>query len=442
MPGAALATALFLLPAHGVMANHEAPRKDEQTNEKPATPETTPEASKPDTPETTPEVSKPDTPEPTPAVSKPDTPETTPEVSKPDAPPASLKVASWGGAYTESQRRAYFMPFQNETGIAIEVINHNGALKVLTDENTSPAPDWDLVDLEPAVLERACAQGNLLKVSPSDLADAGDGTFAADDFLPGVLHECGIPSVAWSSAIVFDTRAFKKARPATAKDFFDMKRFPGKRALPRGPKYIFELALMADGVEPEDVYTTLATQEGAARALKVLEGLRGNIIWWDRGYEPLQALAGGEATMALAFNGRIFSAIVAQNKPFEMIWDGQVFDLDMWAIPKGTPHKSSALKFIAFAIRPERLAAQARWFPYGPVRKSALKLIGKHPEVDANMSDYIPTSKMNFKRALRMNASWWKAHGAQMKEQIKIWRTGDGGSAETGADSERENASQ
>ena len=356
--------------------------------------------------------------------------------------PASLKVASWGGAYTESQRRAYFIPFQDETGIAIEVVTHNGVLKSLTRENQSGRPDWDLVDLEPAALERACAEGALEKVNPSDLADAGDGTSAADDFLPGVLHECGVPSVAWSSAIVFDKRAFKKAKPATAKDFFDVKRFPGKRALPRSPKYTFELALMADGVEPDDVYTTLATQEGVARALKVLEGLRDNIIWWDLGYEPLQMLAKREAAMALAFNGRIFSAIVAENKPFELIWEGQVFELDMWAIPKGTPHKSSALKFIAFATQPKRLAAQARWFPYGPVRKSALKMIGKHPEVDVNMSDYIPTSEANFKRALRMDAAWWEDHEAEMKEQLKIWRTGDGGSAESGADAEQENASQ
>ena len=199
---------------------------------------------------------------------------------------------------------------------------------------------------------------------------------------------------------------------------------------------------MADGVEPEDVYATLATQEGVARALKVLEELRDHIIWWDRGYEPLHMLAKGEAAMALAFNGRIFSAIVAENKPFEIIWDGQVFELDMWAIPKGTPHKSLALKFIAFATQPKRLAAQAKWFPYGPVRKSALKMIGKHPEVDVNMSDYIPTSEANFKRALRMDGAWWEDHEAAMKEQLKVWRTGDGGSAESGADTEYENASQ
>ncbi len=412
---ASFATAVILLPAPYALASHDDPPADEQSEklakETPAKDETSP-------------------------------PPATPSVSATGTPPSSLNVASWGGAYMESQRRAYFTPFQDETGIAIEAVNHKGAFKVLTDGGASGAPDWDLVDLEPGVVERACALGKLLKLSPSDLARAGDGTSAAEDYLPGVLHECGIPSVAWSSVIVFDTRAFKKTKPENAKDFFDTKRFPGKRALPRGPEYIFELALMADGVEPEDVYTTLATQEGAARALKILDKLRGNIIWWDRGSEPLQALAEREAIMALAFNGRIFNAIVAQNKPFKIIWDGQVFDLDLWAIPKDTPHKNSALKFIAFATEPKRLASQASWFPYGPVRKSALKLIGKHPIVGANMSEFVPTSSANFKRALRMNASWWEEHGARMKKMINVWHIGDGGSAESGADSEHENASQ
>ena len=94
------------------------------------------------------------------------------------------------------------------------------------------------------------------------------------------------------------------------------------------------------------------------------------------------------------------------------------------------------------ATKPDRLAHQARWFPYGPVRKSALKLIGKHPEVDVNMSDYIPTSQMNFKRALRMDAAWWKSHETEMKEHLQVWRIGDGGSAKSGADAESENASR
>ncbi len=366
------------------------------------------------------------------------------DATKPEADkkPDKLTVASWGGAYSESQKRAYFTPFQDETGIAIELVSHNGAFGALTAAGETELPKWDLVDLGPATLESACRDGKLEKVDASTLAAASDGTSAREDFLPGTLHECGVPSVAWASAIVYDKRAFKKSAPKTASDFFDVKRFPGKRALPRSPKYTLELALMADGVKPEKVYETLATSDGVSRALKKLDAIRNHVVWWDRAHEPLKLLASKDAAMAMAFNGRIFSAIVAENRPFATIWDGQVFDLDLWAIPKGSPNKASALELITFATKPGQLARQARWFPYGPVRKSALDLIGKHPEVDVNMSDYIPTSKANFKRALRMDAGWWKIHENDMEKHLAVWRTGDGGSAETGTDSEVENASR
>lgn len=362
--------------------------------------------------------------------------------AKPDGSekPDKLTVASWGGAYSESQKRAYFTPFQDKTGIAIELVSHHGSFEALSSEAGSGSPSWDLVDLGPKALENACSSGKLEKVDVSALADASDGTSAKEDFLPGMLHECGVPSVAWSSAIVYDKRAFKKAVPKTAKDFFDIKRFPGKRALPRSPKYTLELALMADGVKPENVYSTLATQHGITRAIKRLDTIRNHIVWWDRASESLELLAKKEAVMAIAFNGRIFSAIVADNRPFALIWDGQVYDLDLWAIPKGSPNKAKALELIAFATKPDHLAQQARWFPYGPVRKSALKLIGKHPEIDVSMSDFIPTSDKNFKNALRMDSSWWDAHEAEMKNHLKVWRTGDGGSAQSGSDTENENS--
>jgi putative spermidine/putrescine transport system substrate-binding protein len=366
------------------------------------------------------------------------------DVAKPDGPqkPDKLTVASWGGAYSESQKRAYFTPFQNKTGIAIDLVSHNGSFGSLSSDGASNSTHWDLVDLGPKALEEACSSGKLEKVDASALAAASDGTSAIEDFLPGMLHECGVPSVAWSSAIVYDKRAFKKAAPKTARDFFDIKRFPGKRALPRTPQYTLELALMADGVKPENVYSTLATRDGITRALKRLDTIRDHIVWWDRAPEPLKLLAKKEAAMAIAFNGRIFSAIVAESRPFALIWDGQVYDLDFWAIPKGSPNKAKALELIAFATKPDHLAQQARWFPYGPVRKSALKLIGKHPEIDVSMSDFIPTSDKNFKSALRMDASWWDAHEAEMKNHLKVWRTGDGGSAQSGSDTENENRSR
>ena len=83
--------------------------------------------------------------------------------------------------------------------------------------------------------------------------------------------------------------------------------------------------------------------------------------------------------MAAGYSGRIFRAAVGDRQRLGMIWDGQIYDLDLWAIPKGAKNKDGAMRFITFATDPARLAAQAQLIAYGPMRKSALELVGKHP---------------------------------------------------------------
>ena len=343
-----------------------------------------------------------------------------------DQPSASskLNIASWGGAYTQSQQIAYFDPFKKETGIDVSVVTHGGRFGPLDKDGGTGLKDWDVVDIGFSDLEIACRSGLLETIDSSELAAASDGTTAREDFLPRTLHKCGVPSVAWSSIIVYDRRAFDGRTPKSVSDFFDLKAFPGKRALPKNPRYVLELALLGDGVEPNDIYAQLVTEEGLSRALKKLDSIRDDIIWTDNRFQPLELLGEQTVTMATAFSGRVFNTIVAKNQPFGIIWDGQIFELDVWAIPKTSGNKSAALKFIAFATRPDRLAEQTRWFPYGPVRKSALSMVGKHAQVDIDMASYLPTSAANFPGALKFDGSFWASQGKRLAQRFTNWQEG------------------
>ena len=334
-----------------------------------------------------------------------------------------LTVASWGGAYSQSQDVAFFRPFQRETGIKINLVTHRGKLDALKPAPASPSAAWDVVDLGFAAVERACRDGLLEAIDASELVSA-NGAAVDDDFLPGALHQCGVASVAWSSLIVFDRRAFKKGAPGKAEDLFDLKRFPGKRVLTKGPRYTLELALMADGVAPDDVYRTLSTEEGVTRAFAMLDRIKDQIVWSQASHEPLKLLKERKASMAVAFNGRAFNVIVGDNQPFGLVWDAQIYDLDFWAIPKAAARKQAARRFIAFATRPDRLAEQTRWFPYGPMRKSALALIGKHAEVNVDMSPYVPTVSSNFQRALKTDGIWWSEREADLTRRFTDWLAG------------------
>jgi putative spermidine/putrescine transport system substrate-binding protein len=192
--------------------------------------------------------------------------------------------------------------------------------------------------------------------------------------------------------------------------------------LPNSARRTLELALLADGVEPANVYTELATQEGADRAFKALDKIKAEVFWWDSAEEAMTWLLERKAVMAATYSGRLFRATVGTRQRYAAIWDGQIYDLDLWAIPKSAKNKEGAVRFIAFATDPARLATQAQLIAYGPVRKSALPLVGKHPVIDVAMLTFLPTAPDNFKKALKFDEGWWDTNGAALESRFEAWR--------------------
>ena len=334
----------------------------------------------------------------------------------------TLSIATWGGAYGQSQEIAYFEPYAKETGTSISTEIYDGTLAKLKELIGGDAPAVDVVDVSAATLGILCDDGLLEPIEASSLGAAPSGESAEQDFYSGGLSSCGVASVAWSTAIAYDRQAFSKAQPAQIADLLDTKKFPGKRALPDGARYTLELALLGDGVDPASVYTDLATPEGVDRAFKALDKIKAEIYWWDNAQEPITWLLEKKVAMAAGYSGRIFRAAVGDRQRLGVIWDGQVYDLDLWAIPKGAKNKDGAMRFITFATDPARLAAQAQLIAYGPMRKSALELVGKHPVIDVEMKGFLPTAPDNFKKALKFDDSWWNAHGEELQKRFETWR--------------------
>ena len=69
--------------------------------------------------------------------------------------------------------------------------------------------------------------------------------------------------------------------------------------------------------------------------------------------------------MSTVYNGRI-DAANREGKNLKITWTGGIYDLDYWVVPKGSPNKDAAQKFIAFASTPDAQAEYARHIAYGP----------------------------------------------------------------------------
>lgn len=334
---------------------------------------------------------------------------------------AELTVVSWGGAYTTSQVKAYHEPYTAKTGTVIRSEDYNGGLAEVKAQVEAGNVTWDIVDVELADAVRGCDEGLLEPIDTSILPPAPDGTPAEEDFLPGTLHDCAVATIIWTTIYAYDTTKFPNDPPSTIADLFDTKKYPGKRALRKNPKVNLEFALMADGVPAKDVYEVLSTPEGIDRAFAKLDTIKKDVIWWEAGAQPPQMLADGEVVMATAYNGRVFDAIATEKKPFKIVWDGQVWDLDLWAIPKGAKNKEAALDFLAFSTDTQRLADQAAWISYGPARKSSTGMIGKHAVAGIEMAPHMPTAPENFQNAVQNDFEFWADHQDELNERFNAW---------------------
>lgn len=332
-----------------------------------------------------------------------------------------ITVLGWGGAYTVSQVEAYHKPFTAKTGvkvISVDADNPATPIKAMVEAGNVTV---DVASVDYADALRLCDEGLLETIDPATIPPGADGTPALEDFLPGAVTDCLISTDVYSTVYAYDTTKFGDNPPTTVADFFDLEKFPGKRGIRNGAKGTLEMALMADGVAPADVYAALMTPEGLDRAFAKLDTIKKDVVWWEAGAQPPQLLADGEVAMTVAWNGRIFNAAVAEGKPFKIVWDGQVYELEGFVIPKGAPNIDNAKAFVLFATETEQLANAANWISYGPPRKSSAPLVGMYQDGKTAMAPNLPTSPENLTNALASSYDFWVDHDTELNERFAAW---------------------
>ena len=334
-------------------------------------------------------------------------------ISFPVTAQESMTVVSFGGAYGAAQKKHMIDPYVAESGNEILFEDYSGGIAEIKAQVEANNIQWDVVDIETIDLERACSEGLLETISLDDFPAGEDGTPATDDFIPdAIASECGVGVIVWTIIYAYNISTIGSEIPATIADFFDTEKVPGKRAMRKRPQVNMEWALIADGVAREDVYDVLSTDEGQERAFKKLDTIKNDIVWFDSWSQAPQLLNDGGAALVQSANGRIFDAIKKDEKPFRMIWDSHVYDLDVWAIVKGTEKKDTALDFVKFATGTKPLAGMQD-VAYGPTRKSS------SVHVDPAVQNDLPTAHVD--KGLKADGIFWADFGESLGEKFNEW---------------------
>jgi len=316
----------------------------------------------------------------------------------------SLTVISFGGDYGKAQQKHMIDPFVKETGTKVFFDDYKGGTAELKAQVTSGQVKWDVLDIEYVDLEKACNENLLERIDPSFLPKGKDGVDAKDDFYPVAINECAIGNIFWATAFAYNDKFIGDVKPTKMTDLFDLKKFPGKRAFRKRAQINLEWALIADGVEPKKVYEVLETDAGVKRAFAKLDTIKDSVIWFDSWSQAPQLLNDGSATFAQSANGRITD--------FSVVWDGQAFDLDGWAIVKGTKKMDLAKKFIASATSSVPLSGM-KDVNYGPTRKSGTALL------TAEEQNQLPTAHLD--EGFKVDGVFWSDYGTELNEKFNAW---------------------
>lgn len=318
-------------------------------------------------------------------------------------PEESLTAVMWGGSAQEAHVSSYVKPWAQKRGVEILQDSPTDYAKLRAQVQADNVT-WGLVEAEPNFTVDACQAGLLEKIDTS-MVD----TSVLDEQL---VNDCAIPNLQYAFTMAYNTEEFPDEHPTTWKDFFNTEKFPGKRGF---WKYvtggIFEAALLADGVPPDELYPL-----DLDRAFRKLNTIKDQLVFYETGDQQVQMLASGEAPLVQAWNGRVFQAAQA-GQPVANEWNQHFLSHDQIVIPKGYPNAGLAQRWMGhFVTDLKGQAADANKTAYAPVNDKALKYV--KPEVRAEL----PTAEQNApQRAIVINYDYWAKHYDEVTMRFNQW---------------------
>jgi putative spermidine/putrescine transport system substrate-binding protein len=313
---------------------------------------------------------------------------------------AQLTIVSFGGAYQEGQSKALFQPAGRALGLTIKEETYT-SIADLRMKVKAGAVTWDIVSSGSGSAARAGAEGLL---EPLDYR-----VIDISSFIPGLTQEFCVGSDVFSTVMAWNTKAYGVKGPQTWADFWDVKKFPGKRAYRKGVGGALEPALMADGVPPAKVYEVLSAPGGVERAIKKIKELKPHIaVWWSSGAQHAQLMRDGEVDMTTGWNGR-FDMVAKDGAKVAYTFNQALLDYDCFGIPKGAPNKILAMKFLNEISKPKYQAELTKYIPYGPTNREAYDERG----IPIAYAKTLPSHPENAAKQLRVSLSWYVKHEAR-----------------------------
>ena len=315
-----------------------------------------------------------------------------------------VTIAGAGGSVQEGQRIATWAPAASKLGYTLKEASADEGLNAVKLQVEAKAVTYDIVQMGAYEGAIGGAQGVL---EPIDYS-----VVDASAFVPGTAGKYCVGYITIAFTFAVNTRTFGDKGPNTWTDFWDVAKFPGKRAMRANAEAQLEAALLADGVAPPDLYKVLETPAGLDRAIKKIEALKPHIaVWWKSGAEHAQLMKDGAVDMTTGWNAR-FAAAVKDGARATYGFNQAVLGSDCYAVPKGAPHRIAAMRMLNEIVSAEAQARLTKYVLYGPTNTKAFETGLIAPDIAA----LLPTNPQNAALGVVQNTDWWVKNNTRAQE--------------------------
>lgn len=311
-----------------------------------------------------------------------------------------LTFVGWGGSTQDALKRTMFEPFSKQKGIEFSEDTYEGSFPIFQERAKSATGTWDVVEVETTVLLQAEKAGLLSPIPDAVRAVEGVKSDAVRDYAVGVFE--------WWTVLAWNRNRLPAGSdpPTSWTDFWDLKKYPGKRGMRKSPRTTMEIALLADGVEPSVLYRDFDVD----RALRKLDQIKSSIVWWETGADQQTRLL-TEYALTTAWNGRVVP-MIRKGEPVAMSFDLALTDRDWWVVPRNAPNRKLAFDFLKMSLEARTQADFASAIGYGSVNEKARDLI------DYSTLTMLPSRG---DRLVDFNAQWWLDNESRVLEKWNEW---------------------
>lgn len=312
----------------------------------------------------------------------------------------SLVFVDWGGTNTDARIEKNIKPFEEKTGIKVTVVTPSDYAKLIAMVENGTT-EWDVMNCDAYWGVYAGKKGYLEPIDYKTVTEKLDKAVELEHVVGAEVYDSVI---SYNSDKYTDDSA-----PKSWADFYDLQKFPGKRAVWQYPVTVLESALLADGVPMDKLYPL-----DLDRAFAKLDTIKNSIVWWTKGAQPAQMLSTGEADIALAWSGRIMNA-KDEGAPLGLTYNEGMRIAAGWVVPKGAPNKENAMKFINFISSAEQQAAFSSQIPYGSTNPEAVKLLS------AEQIERIGQTPEQVAHEFYIDNDYWADHLTEVVDRFNAW---------------------